>query len=199
MTLDAKIAETVAALQALSTLRSEIDRAAELILSTLNSGGKLLICGNGGSAAEAAHFATELTGRFAKNRRSLPAIALSSDGSLLSCIGNDFGFDTIFSRQIEGLGRPGDLVVVLSSSGKSANIIAALHVARSQGIPSIALLGRGGGDAKGGASVDLIVPGEAGAAAQEVHLALIHYFCALVDLNEERENRHDPALLQVQL
>lgn len=185
MTLDAKIAETVATLQALTTLRSEIERAAELILSTLHSGGKLLICGNGGSAAEAAHFATELTGRFAKNRRSLPAIALSSDGSLLSCIGNDFGFDTIFSRQIEGLGRPGDLVVVLSSSGNSANIAAALHAARKQGLQSIALLGRGGGDAKGLASVDLIVPGKSGATAQEIHLTLIHYFCSLVDLTEE--------------
>lgn len=181
MTLDAKIAETVATLQALTSLRAEIDRAAELIVTTLHAGGKLLICGNGGSAAEAAHFATELTGRFAKNRRSLPAIALSSDGSLLSCIGNDFGFDTIFSRQIEGLGRPGDLVVVLSSSGSSANIVAALHAAKKQGLQSIALLGRGGGEAKELASVDLIIPGSSGAAAQEAHLLLIHHFCVRID------------------
>ena len=181
MTLDAKIAETVATLQALTAIRSEIERAAELILSTLKAGGKLLICGNGGSAAEAAHFATEVTGRFAKNRRSLPAISLSSDGSLLSCIGNDFGFDSVFSRQIEGLGRPGDLFIVLSSSGKSANIVGALRAANDQGLRSIALLGRGGGDAKGIASVDIIIPGASGSAAQEAHLFLIHYICSMID------------------
>ena len=127
MTFEQSLGETTRTLKALSEIRSSIDQAGKLILSTLQGGGKLLIAGNGGSAAEAAHFATELTGRYAKNRTALPALALSSDGSLLTCIGNDYGFEYVFSRQIEGLARSGDLVVVLTTSGNSSNIIAALH------------------------------------------------------------------------
>jgi D-sedoheptulose 7-phosphate isomerase len=181
MTFDASLAETVRTFQALTNLRPAIDRAGGMILATLQREGKLLICGNGGSAAEAAHFATELVGRYAKTRRSLPAIALSSDGSLLSCIGNDFGYDEVFARQVAGLARPGDLLVVLTSSGNSANVIAALNEARRRGIESIALLGRGGGRAKGLATCELIMPGNSGAAAQEAHLFLIHHFCERID------------------
>src|SRR5215207_8261637 len=158
MTFDAALTETVRTFQALNTIRPAIDRAGELILATLRRGGKLLLCGNGGSAAEAAHFATELVGRYAKTRRSLPAVALSSDGSLLSCIGNDFGFEHVFSRQVAGLAQPGDLLVVLTSSGNSGNIIAALHAAKKSGVDSIAFLGRGGGKAKGIATCELIMP-----------------------------------------
>jgi D-sedoheptulose 7-phosphate isomerase len=181
MTFDASLAETVRTFQSLTTIRPAIDRAGQMILETLRSGGKLLICGNGGSAAEAAHFATELVGRYAKTRRSLPAIALSSDGSLLSCIGNDFGYEQVFARQVAGLARSGDLLVVFTSSGNSANIIAALHQAKKIGIESVAFLGRGGGKAKDIASCDLIMPGNSGAAAQESHLFLIHHFCELID------------------
>lgn len=181
MSFDASLAETVRTFQALTTIRGEIDRAGDMILATLRRGGKLMICGNGGSAAEAAHFATELVGRYAKNRRSLPAIALSSDGSLVSCIGNDYGYEQAFARQIEGLARPGDLVVVLTSSGNSANILAALHAAQKHSLESIAFLGRGGGKAKGLASCDLIIPGQSGAAAQEAHLFLIHHLCERID------------------
>jgi D-sedoheptulose 7-phosphate isomerase len=181
MTFDASLAETVRIFQSLTTIRPAIDRAGQMILETLRSGGKLLICGNGGSAAEAAHFATELVGRYAKTRRSLPAIALSSDGSLLSCIGNDFGYEQVFARQVAGLARNGDLLVVFTSSGNSANIIAALHQAKNIGLESVAFLGRGGGRAKEIASCDLIVPGNSGAAAQEAHLFLIHHFCELID------------------
>ena len=181
MNFDASLAETLRTFQALTTIRPAIDRAGDLILATLHRGGKLLIAGNGGSAAEAAHFATELVGRYAKTRRSLPAIALSSDGSLLSCIGNDFGYDQVFARQVAGLAKPGDLLVVLTSSGNSANIIAALHEAKQAGIASIAMLGRGGGKATGLATCDLIMPGSSGAAAQEAHLFLIHHFCERID------------------
>jgi D-sedoheptulose 7-phosphate isomerase len=181
MTFEASLAETTRTLQALTTIRPAIDRAGAMILATLQHGGKLLICGNGGSAAEAAHFSTELVGRYAQTRRSLPAIALSSDGSLLSCIGNDFGYDQVFSRQIAGLAKPGDLVVVLTSSGNSGNILAALAEAKKLGVDSIAFLGRGGGRAKGLATCELIMPGQSGAAAQEAHLFLIHYFCELID------------------
>jgi D-sedoheptulose 7-phosphate isomerase len=181
MTFDASLAETVRTFQSLTTIRPAIDRAGQMILETLRSGGKLLICGNGGSAAEAAHFATELVGRYAKTRRALPAIALSSDGSLLSCIGNDFGFEQVFARQVAGLARSGDLLVVFTSSGNSTNIIAALHQAKKIGVESVAFLGRGGGKAKEIASCDLIMPGNSGAAAQEAHLFLIHHFCELID------------------
>jgi D-sedoheptulose 7-phosphate isomerase len=181
MTFDASLAETVRTFQALTTIRPQIDRAGDMMLATLQRGGKLLIAGNGGSAAEAAHFATELVGRYAKNRRSLPAIALSSDGSLLSCIGNDYGYEQTFARQVEGLAKPGDLVVVLTSSGNSPNVIAALQAAKKLGVETIAFLGRGGGKAKGLATCDLIMPGTSGAAAQEAHLFLIHHFCERID------------------
>ena len=181
MTFEASLAETTRTLQALTTIRPAIDRAGAMILATLRGGGKLLLCGNGGSAAEAAHFATELVGRYAKTRRSLPAIALSADGSLVTCIGNDFGYEQVFARQIAGLASPGDLLVVLTSSGNSANIVAALHEAKRLGVESIAFLGRGGGNAKGLATCELIMPGSSGAAAQEAHLFLIHHFCELID------------------
>lgn len=181
MTFEASLAETVHTFQALSTLRPEIDRAGDMILAALRRGGKLLIAGNGGSAAEAAHFSTELVGRYAKSRRSLPAIALSSDGSLVTCIGNDYGYEQVFARQITGLAKPGDLVVVLTSSGNSPNILAALAEAKRLGLESIALLGRGGGKAKGHATCELIMPGQSGAAAQEAHLFLIHHFCERID------------------
>jgi D-sedoheptulose 7-phosphate isomerase len=181
MTLDASLAATLRTFQALPTIRAEIDRAGDLMLATLRRGGKLLICGNGGSAAEAAHFATELVGRYARTRRSLPAIALSSDGSLLSCIGNDFGYEQVFARQVAGLAQPGDLLVVLTSSGNSGNVLAALHEAKRLGLESVAFLGRGGGQARGLATVDLVMPGDSGAAAQEAHLFLIHHFCERID------------------
>jgi D-sedoheptulose 7-phosphate isomerase len=182
MSFETSLAETVRTLQGLTAIRPAIDRAGELMLATLRRGGRLLICGNGGSAAEAAHFATELVGRYAKDRRSLPAVALSSDGSLLSCIGNDYGYEQVFARQIGGLASSGDLVVVFTSSGNSANIVAALQAARSRGLDSVAFLGRGGGKATGLATIDLIMPGPSGAAAQEAHLFLIHHFCGLIDV-----------------
>lgn len=181
MTFDDSLAETVRTFQALNSIRPSIDRAGAMIVAALKRQNKLLICGNGGSAAEAGHFATELVGRYAKTRRSLPAIALSADGSLLTCIGNDFGFEDVFSRQIEGLVRPGDIVVGITSSGNSPNILAALRTAQKLTIESISFLGRGGGKAKGLATCELIIPGNSGAAAQEAHLFLIHHFCELID------------------
>ncbi len=181
MSLDQSLTATIKTFEALRSISGEIGLAADLINNCLRSGGKLLICGNGGSAAEAQHFSTELVGRYFKNRRSLPAIALSADGSLLSCIGNDYGYDQVFSRQIEGLAKPDDVVVVITSSGNSGNILAALDAASRLGLKSIAMLGRGGGKAKGKASVDLIVPGDSGRTAQEAHLFLVHHFCDLID------------------
>jgi D-sedoheptulose 7-phosphate isomerase len=181
MSLDASLATTIRTLESLKEIRTEIDRAGTLIGETLRAGKKLLICGNGGSAAEAQHFSTELVGRYFKNRRSLPALALNADGSLVTCIGNDYGFEFAFSRQIEGLAQPGDLVIGITSSGNSPDILAALRTSGKLGLKSIAFLGRAGGKAKGLATVDLIVPGDSGRTAQEAHLFLIHHFCDLID------------------
>ncbi len=168
-------------LAALTTIRPQIDAAAALIAETLRRGGKILAAGNGGSAAEASHFATELAGRYGRDRRALPAVALGGDASLFSCVGNDYGFDETFARPLAALGRKGDLLVVFTSSGNSRNILAALDRAKDLGIARLAFLGRGGGAAKGRAEVELIVPGDRGASAQEAHLFLIHYFCELID------------------
>lgn len=181
MTFDECLGDSTRTLQALTEIRPAIDAAAVLILNTLRSGGKILTVGNGGSAAEAAHFATELAGRYAKNRRGLPAVSLSADGALLTCIGNDYGFEAAFSRAVSALGRPGDLLVAFTSSGNSPNILAALRTARDLKIGTLSFLGRGGGEARGAADVELIIPGKRGATAQEAHLFLIHYYCELID------------------
>ncbi|MDD3179195.1 MAG: SIS domain-containing protein [Opitutaceae bacterium] len=181
MNFDDSVQNTVRTLQALGTIRPQIDRAAAMILGTLHNGRKLLICGNGGSAAEAQHFATELVGRYFKNRRSLPALALSADGALLTCIGNDYGFDQVFARQIGSLAQPDDLVVVFTSSGNSPDIEAALMEAKRLNLPSIAFLGRGGGKCLGLATCDLVIPGSSGRTAQEAHLFLVHHFCEQID------------------
>lgn len=181
MSFETSQQETIKTLQALSTLKPQIDQAGQMMLRALKSGKKIIACGNGGSAAEAQHLTTELVGRYFKNRRSLPAVALTSDGTLVTCIGNDYGYDHIFSRQIEGVGQLGDVVVVLTSSGNSANILLALDAAKKLGLETIALLGRGGGKAKGKATCEIIVPGQSGAAAQECHLFLIHHFCDVID------------------
>ena len=181
MNFDACLQETVRTFEALPTIRPQIDRAGAMILRTLQTGHKLLLCGNGGSAAEAQHFATELVGRYFKTRRPLPAIALTADGTLLSCIGNDFKYDDVFARQIDGLAQPGDVVVVFTSSGDSPNILRALEAAKRLKLESLAFLGRGGGKAKGLATCELIIPGASGRTAQEAHLLLIHCFCELID------------------
>jgi D-sedoheptulose 7-phosphate isomerase len=181
MKFEELVLETTRTLQSLDTIRPEIDRAGKLILTALRQGHKLLICGNGGSAAEAQHFATELVGRYCKSRRPLPALALNADGALLTCIGNDFSFDGVFARQIDGLAQPGDLVVVFTSSGNSPDIEAALVETKRLSLDSLAFLGRGGGKCAGLATCELTIPGDSGRTAQEAHLFLIHYFCELID------------------
>ena len=164
-----------------SVPRMTFEASQQETIQALRAGRKLLICGNGGSAAEAQHFSTELVGRYFKDRRALPAVALNADGSLLTCIGNDYGYEQVFARQIAGLAQPGDVVLVLTSSGNSRNILAALAEAKKLGLESIALLGRGGGEALGRATCEIVIPGKSGAAAQECHLFLIHHFCDRVD------------------
>ncbi len=181
MTLDASIRELRETLDKLPSIASGIEQATGIILNTLRRGNKLLLAGNGGSAAEAQHFATELVGRFKGNRRSLPAVALTSDGTLMSCIANDFGWESVFVRQVEGLARPGDVVIGFSSSGNSADLIALFEESGRQNLDTISFLGRGGGRCRGLAGCEIIVPSESTAAVQEVHLLLIHHICEQIE------------------
>lgn len=166
-------------------LQAEADRIAAIcraVVDTLQAGGKILTAGNGGSAAEAMHMAEELTGRFRTNRRSLPGISLTADGTALTCIGNDFGFDRVFSRQVEGLGAAGDLLVLFSTSGNAANLLHALEAARRQGVRTAAILGRNGGTLAGLADWELCVPGTATERIQEAHQVVLHLILEEVEL-----------------
>jgi D-sedoheptulose 7-phosphate isomerase len=168
-------------IESLRALEPDIVHAADLIKTCLLGGGKLLACGNGGSAADVSDFTTEYVCRFVGDRPSFPAINLTADGSLLTATGNDYGFDEIFSRQVRGFGRPGDVLVAISTSGKSRNILRALEEAKSVGLQSIALLGKDGGAARGLATVDLIVPSQVTARIQEAHKFMLHVICELVE------------------
>ena len=158
-----------------------IARAGHEIRQALSSGGKLLTAGNGGSAADALHLAEELVGRFDKERPALAAISLCGDPTLLTCIGNDYGYERLFSRQVEGLGRPGDVLVVFSTSGNSPNLVAALQAAKARGLKTIAVLGKTGGAALGLADHELIVPSSTTARIQEVHTFILHCWLTMIE------------------
>lgn len=147
----------------------------------LNAGGKLLFFGNGGSASDAQHLATELTVRYKGNRRALAALALTTDTSALTAIGNDFGFDDLFSRQIEALGKPGDVAIAITTSGKSPNILKALTQARQMGLVAAALSGKGGGGLHGLADPLLVVPSDTTARIQEMHIMLGQMLCGAIE------------------
>jgi len=166
---------------ALETLRGPLLRAANLFRETLADGGKILAFGNGGSAADAQHFAAELSGRYLKERPGLAALALTTDTSALTAIGNDFGFDRVFARQVEALARPGDAVLAISTSGNSPNVVLGLREARARGGRTVALLGRDGGAAAAEAEVALVYGVEATPRIQEGHAVLIHLLCALIE------------------
>ena len=158
-----------------------IARSAALLIATLRQGGAVLTAGNGGSAAEAMHMAEELTGRFRSNRRSLPGISLNADGTLLTCIGNDFGFDAIFSRQIEGLGRSGDVLVLFSTSGHARNLRKALEVAKSRNMRVIGLLGRDGGNLAGASDIEILVQGPSTERIQEAQQVVMHIWLQAIE------------------
>jgi len=155
--------------------------AAEAMRSVFSAGGQALIFGNGGSAADAQHFACELVGRFLRERRALPAVALTTDTSTLTAIANDYGFDRVFVRQIEAIGRPGDIAVGISTSGSSGNVLAGLQFARSRGLKTIALTGGDGGQVGVVADIHVNVPHEMTPRVQEVHRTLMHAVCLLIE------------------
>lgn len=158
-----------------------VARAADAIGTAFAAGGKLLIFGNGGSAADSQHMAAELVGRFARERAGMPALALSTDTSILTSVGNDYGYERVFARQVEALGRRGDVAMGISTSGRSANVLSALAAARTQGLRTIALTGRDGGTLGGAAEIHINVPEGSTARVQEVHMTLIHAICELVE------------------
>jgi phosphoheptose isomerase len=168
-------------LQSLLDLEPQVAKAADLIEQCLRAGNKLLVCGNGGSAADASHFATELVVRFAKDRRPYPAICLASDGGLLTAAGNDYGFDEIFARQVAAFGLPGDVLICLTTSGNSKNVIRALEEAKPRKLKTIAFLGRDGGSTVGMADVDLLVQSNSTARIQEAHQLLLHVLCEMIE------------------
>ena len=159
----------------------DIARLAGRYIETLQGGGTVFFAGNGGSAADAQHVATEYVVRYSRSRRALPAIALTTDTSLLTACGNDLGFDEIFARQIEALARPGDLVVLHSTSGESPNVVRGAQAARAKGVRVVALLGKGGGEARGVVDDCLVIPADETSRIQELQLAVEHVICDIVE------------------
>jgi len=168
-------------IQSVATLEQWLGRAAEMIEQCLHNGNKLLVCGNGGSAADAADFCTEFACRFIEDRRPFPAMNLAQGGSLLTATANDYGFEEVFARQVRAFGNADDLLIAISTSGKSKNIRRVLEEARARKLKTIALLGRDGGSAVGLADVDLVVPGDSTARIQEAHKFILHVLCESVE------------------
>jgi D-sedoheptulose 7-phosphate isomerase len=165
----------------LPCISESVTHAAEMIAAALAGGQKLMLCGNGGSAADSQHIAAEFTGRFIQDRRPLAAMALSTDSSALTCISNDYSFDEVFSRQVTGLGKAGDCLLAISTSGNSRNVIRAAEAARAAHIHTIGLLGRDGGQLRDLCDVSIVVPSAVTARIQEAHIFIGHTLCGMVE------------------
>lgn len=165
----------------INTMEEKLEAASALAVETLRNGNKILLCGNGGSAADAQHIAAELTGRYKTERRGLPGIALTTDTSALTAIGNDYGYDRVFDRQVEALANKGDLLIGISTSGNSKNIINALKVAREMGCKTLGLSGRDGGAMNDVCDVNLVVPSNNTPRIQEMHILFGHTICQIID------------------
>ncbi|AIL32127.1 phosphoheptose isomerase [Basilea psittacipulmonis] len=165
-------------------LSEPLVHASNLLINAINNGHKILACGNGGSASDSQHFIAELVGRFERDRIPLAGIALTTDTSIMTAVGNDYSFDEVFSRQVQALGLPGDVLVAISTSGNSKNVIHAIEMAHEQGIPVIALTGKGGGKIAQMLTQDdvhLCVPHDRTMRIQEVHIMILHILCDLID------------------
>lgn len=171
----------LALFSSLESLDESVARAATMISESLRNGGKLLLCGNGGSAADCQHIAAEFTGRLFKDRPPIAALSLTTDTSAMSCIGNDYSFNDIFSRQVFALGRPGDILLGITTSGNSDNVLTAFEAAHTLGIQSIGLLGRDGGKALQICSHSIVVPSDVTARIQEAHILIGHTICGIVE------------------
>jgi len=173
--------EHLALCQQLASLDDVVNQAISVCVQSLQTGGKLMLCGNGGSAADSQHLAAEFTGRFSKDRAPLAALALSTDTSALTCIANDYAFDQVFSRQVLALGKPGDCLIAISTSGNSANVMAAVEAAKGLDIRCIGFLGRDGGKLKAMCDVAIVVPSQVTARIQEAHILIGHSLCGAVE------------------
>lgn len=178
--LDRAISDLQKLLPALPAMSGTLERLGNEMLQCWQKRGRVLLAGNGGSAADAMHLAEELSVRFNKTRRALAAVALC-DPAAITCAGNDLGFESIFSRQVEALGNPGDILVVFSTSGNSANILKAIEQAKSQGVMTVAFLGKDGGKAKGTCGIEFVIPSQSTARIQEGHKILYHTLCDWID------------------
>lgn len=177
--IDAKI-------QLLNTLKGSeymktVENAADCMVNCIRNGNKIILAGNGGSAADAQHFAGEIVGRFTMERKSIPALSLCVDPSVMTCIGNDYGYDMVFARQMEGLGQAGDVFVAISTSGNSENIIKAIEAAREKGIKVVGFLGKGGGKIKDMCDYALVVPSDDTPRIQEIHTFTVHLMCEYIE------------------
>src|SRR3989338_1994813 len=172
----AEVKKTVA-----NTMAGKVEKFAAMTMDTMKSGKKVLVCGNGGSAADAQHFAAEFIVRYKTDRKTLPAIALTTDTSVITAHANDYGFNTLFERQVEALGNKGDLFVGISTSGNSENVMLALKMAKEKGMKTVALLGKDGGKTKGMADLDIIIPSSQTARIQEAQMCIMHIVCELVE------------------
>ncbi|MDE3173179.1 MAG: SIS domain-containing protein [Gemmatimonadota bacterium] len=178
---DALRALSATALRVADTMGAELDEALRLVRETVQRGGTLFFCGNGGSAADAQHLATEYVVRYMRNRRAYPAVALTTDSSLLTAAANDLGFDSVFARQVEALARPGDLLVIHSTSGNSPNVLRAAEAARNAGVRVLAFSARDGGALRALADHAVVVPTDRTDRAQELHLCIEHIICDVVE------------------
>ena len=160
---------------------NKIEECVNLILNSLNKNKKILLIGNGGSSTQASHIAAEFTGRYKLERKALPAIALTTDLAVITAIGNDYGFDKVFERQLEALGQEGDVLIALSTSGNSENILKAIQKSKEMNIKVIGLLGKDGGKQKNTSDVEIIVPSENTPRIQEAHITILHIICELVE------------------
>ena len=183
VTLADHVAQLKRDLDGIVVHEAALSALAAALLASFAQGGKMLTCGNGGSAAEAAHLAEELTGRFYRERKSLPGMCLSIDGTLLTCIGNDYGFEEIFARQVESLGRPGDVLIGFTTSGNSENVLRAIVTARERGLVTAVFSGKTGGKLKGLSDYEFIVQSEHPSAmrVQECHQLMLHVLCEKIE------------------
>ncbi len=176
-----RLQESAETILALLKQEEAIFGMAEELVRCLQEGNKLLICGNGGSAADSQHFAAELVGRLQRDRAPVPAIALSTDTSILTAIGNDYSYDEIFSKQVEALARPGDILIGISTSGRSANVLKAVAAAKARQVKTLALSGRDGGPLAEAADRTIVVPSRTSQHIQEGHIAIIHIWCEIIE------------------
>lgn len=185
------LADCVRTIAALETMLPELDRAVGLLVERLSSGACVFAFGNGGSAAQAQHIASELVGRFQRDRQPLAAIALTTDTSALTSVGNDYGFEEIFARQIRALGRPGDVALAISTSGDSPNVLRALDAAREKHLRTIGFTGRGGGKMRDRVDLCLCVPSDSTPRIQEAHLVISHILCCLIETSVFSSPTHE--------